>query len=106
MAGGAATGSAMFNFSRDICDLLQARASTGHNAFEIVENTFAKIITILRRDPRFANISLFELELMFANVRSETEAVLFNEMHARVRLDEAEDAVHCTLGEPDGSPAF
>ena len=38
----------MLNFSRDICDLLQARASTGRNAFQIVETAFAKIIARLR----------------------------------------------------------
>jgi hypothetical protein len=38
---------------------------------------------------------------MFADVRNEAEAALFNETYAQVSLDEAEDAVHCVLGEPD-----
>jgi hypothetical protein len=85
----------------DIIDLLQARASSGRAAFQIADDMFAKLIAVLRRDRRFTNIPVFELELMFEDVRNEVEAVLFNEMHARVRLDEAEDAVHGTLGEPD-----
>jgi len=90
----------MLNFSRDICDLLQARASTGYDAFQIVETTFAKIIAALRRDPRFTNIPVFELELLLADPRGETERTLFAEMRDRVHLDDAEDAVHLTLGEP------
>jgi hypothetical protein len=89
----------MINFSRDICDLLEARASSGRNAFEIVETTFTKIIAALRRDPRFTNIPVFELELLLADSRGETERTLFAEMRDRIHLDDAEDAVHHTLGE-------
>ena len=91
----------MINLSHDVCDLLQAKACDGRNASEIVENMFAKIIATLRRDPRFTNIPVFEFELMFADVRNEAETALFNETYAQVSLDEAEDAVHCVLGEPD-----
>ena len=85
--------------ARDIIDLLQARASTGRNAFQIVETVFAKIIAKLRRDPRFDGISQFEFELLLADVSSEAEKVLFAEMHDRVLLADAEHAVHQCLGE-------
>jgi hypothetical protein len=87
----------MLNFNRDICDLLESRASSGRAAFVIVENLFAKIITILRRDSHFAGTSLFELELMFADARREAESALFREMRDRIHIDDAQDAVRCCL---------
>jgi hypothetical protein len=105
MTGGVATRtSTMLNFSRDICDLLESRASSGRDAFAIVETTFAKIIAVLRRDPRFTNIPVFELELLLADSRGETETTLFAALRDRIHLDDAEDAVHRTLGEPAGEP--
>jgi hypothetical protein len=83
--------------ARDIIDLLQARASTGRNAFQIVETTFAKIIAALRRHPHFAGIRLFELELLLADERCEVEKILFNEMRDCIHLDDAEDAVRRCL---------
>jgi hypothetical protein len=91
----------MINLSRDICDLLQARASTGRNAFQIVKRLFEKIIAKLRRDPRFNGVSQFEFELLLADVSSEAERVLFTEMRDRVLLADAEHAVHQCLGEED-----
>jgi hypothetical protein len=85
----------------NIVDLLQARASTGRDAFRITERLFAKIIAKLRRDPRFAGVSQFEFELLLADVSSEAETVLFAEMCDRVRLADAEHAVHQCLGEED-----
>jgi hypothetical protein len=93
----------MINLSRDLCDLLQARASDGRKAFDIVEATFTKIITTLRRDPRFIDITAFEFELMFANLRGEIERALFGEMVARIHLDDAENAVDLVLGEPESA---
>ena len=91
----------MLNLTRDICDLLESRASSGRDAFAIAENMFAKVIAILRHDPRFASASLFELELMLADVRSETEGLLFNEMRDRVHVDDAQDAVRRCLPRGD-----
>jgi hypothetical protein len=84
---------------RDICDLLQARAASGHDAFQIVENSFANIITALRRDVRFTGITRFDFELLLADEYRDLEKILFEEMHDRVHLDEAEDAVRCYLEE-------
>jgi hypothetical protein len=85
----------------DIIDLLQARASSGRDAFRIIDSLFAKIIATLRRDPRFDGVSQFEFELLLADVSSEAEKVLFAEMRDRVPLADAEHAVHQCLGEED-----
>jgi hypothetical protein len=84
---------------RDICDLRQARAASGRNAFQIVKTSFASIITTLQRDARFADITRFDFELLLANEYRDLEKILFQEIHDRVHLDEAEDAVRCCLGE-------
>jgi hypothetical protein len=91
----------MSSLTRDILDLLEARASSGRDAFRISENTFTKIITVLQRDPRFAGITRFELELMLINQCREFEEILFNEMRDRIHLDDAEDAVCLCLGEDE-----
>ena len=83
--------------ARDIIDLLQARVSSGRAASQIIDNMFENVIAVLRRDPRFAGISLFELELLFADARCEVEKILFNEMRDRIHLDDAEDAVRRCL---------
>jgi hypothetical protein len=85
--------------ARDIIDLLQARASSGRAAFEIAEQTLAKIIAALQRDSRFATVTRFELELVLMNEYRELEGILFNEMRNRIHLNDAEDAVHLCLGE-------
>jgi len=85
----------------DICDLLQARASTGRAAFQIVESLFEKIIAKLRRDSRFAGVSQFEMELLLADVSNDAGNLLFAEMRDRVLLADAEHAVHQCLGEED-----
>jgi hypothetical protein len=85
--------------ARDIIDLLQARASSGRAASQIIDNMFENVIAVLRRDPRFAGISLFELELLFADARCEVEKILFNKMSDRIHLDDAEDAVRRCLPE-------
>jgi hypothetical protein len=86
------------HLTRDISDLLEARANNGHGASRYVEVLFAKIIAALRRDPRFATITLFELELLLADERNEAEKFLFNALRDRVQLDDAIDAVHRCLG--------
>jgi hypothetical protein len=85
--------------ARDIIDLLQARASSGRNAFRIVETVFTDIIARLRRDPRFNGISQFDFELLLADVSNETEKLLFAELRDRIALHDAEHAVHQCLGE-------
>ena len=85
--------------SREIIDLLEARASSGRAAFEIVQTVFVKIFAALRRDPRFAGISLLELELLIADPSRELEDTLFAALRDRVHLDDAEDAVRLCLGD-------
>ena len=92
-------GDVMTVVTRDICDLLEARANSGRKAFQYVEALFTKVAAALRRDPRFATITLFELELLLANERCEAEKILVDEMRDRIRLDEAEDAVRCCLSD-------
>jgi hypothetical protein len=84
--------------AREICDLLEARACPGRQAFDLVDTMFTQIIALLRRDSRFAGITCFELELLFAGVRSDTERMLLRELHDHVHLDDAEDAVRICLG--------
>ena len=93
------TETTMLSPARDIIDLLEARASTGRGAFDYVKTLFTKIIITLRRDPRFAQIPLFELELLLRNEHCEAEKILFNEMRDRVALHDAEDAVRLCLGD-------
>jgi hypothetical protein len=83
----------------DIIDLLQARASSGRNAFRIVETVFTDIIARLRRDPRFKSVSQFELELLLADTSSKAENLLFAELRDRIALRDAEHAVHQCLGD-------
>jgi hypothetical protein len=87
--------------ARDIIDLLQARASSGRNAFRIVEIVFTDIIARLRRDPRFNGVSQFELELLLADASSEAGRMLFAELHDRIALHDAEHAVHQCLGDEE-----
>ena len=87
--------------ARDIIDLLQARASSGRAASQIVDNMFANVIAVLRHDPRFAGISQFEFELLLADVSNDAEKMLFAEMCDRVLLADAEHAVYECLGEED-----
>ena len=48
------------------------------------------MVVALRRDRRFAGIPLREFELLFADVRTEAERRLFNELHDRVHLDDVD----------------
>jgi hypothetical protein len=95
------TGAQMLNLSRDLRDLLEGRVSDGYVAYDIIDAAFAKLIAALRRDPRFATIPVFELELLLANLRGEIGRELFNEMTDRVHLDDATNAVDLVLGEPE-----
>jgi hypothetical protein len=57
---------------------LEPFASTGREAARIVDELFNKIIAALRRDRRFAEIRLQELELIFADPRADAEQRLFS----------------------------
>jgi hypothetical protein len=48
---------------------LEPMAANGREAFAIVENLFTEITTALRRDQRFADMRLQEIELLLADAR-------------------------------------
>jgi hypothetical protein len=78
----------------DIIDLLQARASTGRVAFEIVDDMFAKVIVVLQQ--RFG-IGYLETELLLVDLIREHENTLYAALRDHVRLSDAEDAVRLCL---------
>ena len=69
---------------------LEPFASNGREAFGIVESLFAEIVAALRRDQRFTDVRLQELELLFADARADAERRLFNELRDRVHLDDVD----------------
>ena len=69
---------------------LEPFASTGCEAARIIDELFNNIITALRRDQRFAEIRLQELELIFADPRADAEQRLFDELRDRVQLDDVD----------------
>jgi hypothetical protein len=66
---------------------LQPFASSGREASRLVEEICDGIVVALRRDPRFAGISLREYDLILADVRKVFERRLFNELANRIHLD-------------------
>ena len=82
--------------ARDIIDLLQARTSSGRDAFQIADNMFAKLIAVLRR--RF-DIEYLEAELLFADLIREHENTLYAALRDHIHLNDAEDAVRRFLPE-------
>jgi hypothetical protein len=72
-------------------EYLQDLASDGRRAFGIVDELFSGVITTLRRDPRFRNITRSDLELLFADRRASTERRLLEELRGRVHIDDIGD---------------
>jgi hypothetical protein len=66
---------------------LEPFASSGHEAFQIIERWFNGIVAALRRDSRFADVRPQALELLLADKRAEIEHELFNALRDRVHLD-------------------
>jgi hypothetical protein len=67
---------------------LEPFAASGRKAYRIAGGLFDAIIITLRRDQRFADIKAYELDLLLADVRSDAEQRLFDEMVGRVHLDD------------------
>jgi hypothetical protein len=65
-------------------DELEPFASTGREAFRIVENLLDAVVAALSR------IRQQELELLFADARGEAEQRLFDELRDRVHLDDVD----------------
>ena len=82
--------------TRDICDLLQARSSSGRDAFRISGALFDQIIAILRR--RFA-ISYLDAEVLLGNAIRNHEDALFDALRDHIHVDDATDAVRLCLGD-------
>jgi hypothetical protein len=80
----------MPNPARDIIDLLEARASNGRAAFEIVDDMFAKVIVVLQR--RFG-IGYLETELLLVDLIREHENLLYAALRDHIHLNDAEDAL-------------
>ena len=76
---------------------LEPFASTGREAALILDELFNNIIAALRRDRRFAEIRLQELELIFADPRADAEQRLFDELRDRVQLGDVD-----TVGGAEG----
>jgi hypothetical protein len=53
-------------------DRFATYASDGRKAYEIIDSLFA-VIVALRRDPRFRNLPVFDLELLLADTRVNAE---------------------------------
>jgi hypothetical protein len=83
----------------DIYALLEARAASGRDAFEIARTTLSGIIMSLKRDPRFAHVARAEFELLLANEHRRLEDRLLEEMRDHIHLDDAQDAVQRCLGD-------
>jgi hypothetical protein len=86
------------NIAREICDLLEARASSGDQAFQMSKALATRLIAVLRR--RFG-INYLDAELLLADVMREHEDALYAALHERVSLDDALDAVHRCFGGSD-----
>ena len=71
-------------------DRLEAFASNGREASHIARELFDAVVVALRRDRRFAGISLQEAELLFADVHVDIERRLFVALRDRVRLDDVD----------------
>jgi hypothetical protein len=67
---------------------LEPFAASGRKAFRLTQNIFDAIVATLRRDQRFAGTKPYELDLLLADLRCETERCLFDEMRNRVNLDD------------------
>jgi hypothetical protein len=89
----------MLTPARDLCDLLEANASDGHEAFWFVKTLIDRVISTLRRDSRLHAISSLELEYLLADAYRDAETKLFAAMRDRVHLDDARDAVRRCVGE-------
>jgi hypothetical protein len=74
-----------------LCDRLATYASDGRRAYKIVDTLFAGIIVALRRDPRFRNLRVFDLELLLADTRVNAERQLIEELKDRIHLDDVGD---------------
>jgi hypothetical protein len=69
---------------------LEPFATDGRQASHFVEEFFDAIVVALRRDHRFAGISLYEFELLLADVHADAERQLFNQLRDRVHLDDVD----------------
>jgi hypothetical protein len=56
-------------------DELEPFASNGREAFKIIDSLFAGIVAALRRDQRFADLRLQDLELLFAELATAAQRV-------------------------------
>jgi hypothetical protein len=74
-------------------DELAAWTSDGREAYALVDDLWTSILAALRRDPRFAGMTILEFELLTARVRAGAEEQLFAALHKQLHLEDAEFVV-------------
>jgi hypothetical protein len=75
----------------DLKNALATRTSDGGEAFEVVDQVFADVISVIRK--RCPDMSLAEAELLLADVRRDTEDFLFGLLRNTLDHDAVIDIV-------------
>jgi hypothetical protein len=74
----------------NIRDLLYDFASTGRESYALTDKALTRIVTALRRDPRFRNVTPSEFDLILADARASIENDIANVLRERVHIDDVE----------------
>jgi len=82
------------SYTKDLADLLEARAHNGDSAFKICALLEAELIVILCR----CGLGRFDAEQLLYDAIREHERALFAALRSRIHLDDAIDAVHQVFG--------
>jgi hypothetical protein len=69
---------------------LEMYASSGREAYGIIDDLFVAVFGALHKDARFATVRLQEFELLLANVRADAKRRLFDQLHNRVHFDDVD----------------
>jgi len=72
--------------SRPACDSLRTEADMNQTARRLVKETFDGIIRSLRRDPRFRDLSPFELDLILADYRPTAEQQIARALQMQMEM--------------------
>jgi hypothetical protein len=79
--------------SEQLYAVLKPRASDGELADRFVDELFARVIAVVRKDTRFTSLTLLELELKFADLHRDFAARLFGLLHEQLDLHDAVDLI-------------
>jgi hypothetical protein len=83
----------------NIRDLLYDFASTGRESYALTDKALTHIVTALRRDSRFRNVTPSEFDLMLADARTSIENDITNILRDRVHIDDVEIQLGDFVGE-------